>query len=55
MAKAIEAKTRRRAIQLEYNEKHRITPQPIIKKVSQFYLSWKLIMAAEYSATGYSF
>ncbi|GAB4375857.1 MAG: excinuclease ABC subunit UvrB [Elainellaceae cyanobacterium] len=32
MARAISETERRRAIQLEYNEKHGITPQPIIKK-----------------------
>ena len=32
MAKAISETERRRAIQQEYNEKHGITPQPIIKK-----------------------
>lgn len=32
MAAAIEETERRRAIQLEYNQKHGITPQPIVKK-----------------------
>lgn len=32
MAKAISETERRRAIQLEYNERHGITPQPIVKK-----------------------
>ncbi|NJO42462.1 MAG: excinuclease ABC subunit UvrB [Cyanobacteria bacterium RU_5_0] len=32
MAKAISATDRRRKIQLEYNEKHGITPKPIVKK-----------------------
>lgn len=32
MSRAIEETERRRAIQLEYNEKHGITPQPIAKK-----------------------
>lgn len=32
MARAISATERRRAIQLEYNEKHGITPKPIIKR-----------------------
>ncbi|MFP4006791.1 MAG: excinuclease ABC subunit UvrB [Spirulinaceae cyanobacterium] len=32
MSRAIEETERRRAIQLEYNEKHNITPQPISKK-----------------------
>ena len=40
MAKAIEETERRRAIQLEYNEKHGITPQPIIKKSSNAILSF---------------
>jgi excinuclease ABC subunit B len=40
MAKAIEETERRRAIQLEYNEKHGITPQPIVKKSSNAILSF---------------
>lgn len=40
MAKAIEETERRRAIQLEYNEKHGITPQPIIKRSSNAILSF---------------
>jgi excinuclease ABC subunit B len=40
MAKAIEETERRRAIQLEYNEKHSITPQPIVKKSSNAILSF---------------
>lgn len=40
MAKAISETERRRAIQLEYNEKHGITPQPIIKKSSNAILSF---------------
>ena len=40
MAKAIEETERRRTIQLEYNEKHGITPQPIIKKSSNAILSF---------------
>jgi len=40
MAKAIEETDRRRAIQLEYNEKHGITPQPIVKKSSNAILSF---------------
>ncbi len=40
MAKAIEETERRRAIQLEYNEKHGITPQPIVKKSSNAILAF---------------
>lgn len=40
MAKAIEETERRRVIQLEYNEKHGITPQPIIKKSSNSILDF---------------
>lgn len=40
MAKAISETERRRAIQQEYNEKHRITPQPIVKKSSNAILSF---------------
>ncbi len=40
MAKAIEETERRRVIQLEYNEKHGITPQPIIKKSSNAILDF---------------
>lgn len=40
MAKAIEETERRRAIQLEYNEKYGITPQPIVKKSSNAILSF---------------
>ncbi len=40
MAKAISETERRRAIQLEYNEKHSITPQPIVKKSSNAILSF---------------
>jgi excinuclease ABC subunit B len=35
MAKAISETERRRAIQMEYNEKHGITPQPIAKKTKR--------------------
>lgn len=40
MAKAIAETERRRAIQMEYNEKHGITPQPIVKKSSNAILSF---------------
>lgn len=40
MAKAISETERRRTIQLEYNEKHSITPQPIVKKSSNAILSF---------------
>jgi excinuclease ABC subunit B len=40
MAKAISETERRRAIQLEYNDKHGITPQPIVKKSSNAILSF---------------
>jgi excinuclease ABC subunit B len=40
MAKAISETERRRAIQLEYNRKHDITPQPIIKRVNNSILSF---------------
>jgi excinuclease ABC subunit B len=40
MAKAISETERRRAIQQEYNEKHGITPQPIVKKSSNSILSF---------------
>ncbi|MEW6494686.1 MAG: excinuclease ABC subunit UvrB [Cyanobacteriota bacterium] len=40
MAKAIEETERRRAIQLEYNEKHGITPQSIVKKSSNAILAF---------------
>lgn len=40
MAKAIAETERRRAIQLEYNEKHGIVPQPIVKKSSNAILSF---------------
>jgi excinuclease ABC subunit B len=40
MAKAISETERRRAIQLEYNEKHGITPQPIVKKSNNSILSF---------------
>jgi excinuclease ABC subunit B len=34
MIKAIDETERRRTIQFEYNQKHKITPQPIVKKLS---------------------
>ena len=40
MAKAIAETERRRAIQFEYNEKHGIIPQPIVKKSSNAILSF---------------
>jgi excinuclease ABC subunit B len=40
MAKAISETERRRVIQLEYNEKHGITPQPIIRRASNSILSF---------------
>ncbi len=40
MAKAISETERRRAVQLEYNTKHGITPQPIVKKSSNAILSF---------------
>lgn len=40
MAKAISETERRRAIQMEYNEKHGLTPQPIVKKSSNSILSF---------------
>jgi excinuclease ABC subunit B len=40
MAKAIEETERRRSIQLEYNEKHGIVPQQIVKKSSNAILSF---------------
>ena len=40
MAKAIGETERRRAIQFEYNEKHGIIPQPIVKKSSNAILSF---------------
>ncbi|AFY87009.1 MAG: UvrABC system protein B [Chroococcidiopsis cubana SAG 39.79] len=40
MAKAISETERRRAIQIEYNEKHGITPQQIVKKSSNAILSF---------------
>ncbi|KJH72849.1 excinuclease ABC subunit UvrB [Aliterella atlantica] len=40
MSKAIEETERRRAIQTEYNEKHGITPQPIIKRSTNSILSF---------------
>jgi excinuclease ABC subunit B len=40
MAKAISETERRRAIQLEYNEKHGITPQPIITRTKNSILSF---------------
>lgn len=40
MAKAIAETERRRAIQLEYNEKHGITPQPITRKSGNAILSF---------------
>jgi excinuclease ABC subunit B len=40
MARAIGETERRRAIQLEYNEKHGITPQPIIKRSSNSILAF---------------
>lgn len=40
MAKAIAETDRRRAIQIEYNEKHQITPQPITKKSGNAILSF---------------
>lgn len=40
MARAISETERRRAIQLEYNKKHGITPQPIIKKQSNSILQF---------------
>ncbi len=40
MAKAIAETERRRAIQMEYNEKHGITPQPIVKRSSNAILSF---------------
>lgn len=40
MIKAIDETERRRAIQLEYNEKHGITPQPIVKRTNNAILSF---------------
>ncbi|MBW4637556.1 MAG: excinuclease ABC subunit UvrB [Gloeocapsa sp. UFS-A4-WI-NPMV-4B04] len=40
MARAIGETERRRTIQLEYNEKHSITPQPIIKRSTNSILSF---------------
>ncbi|MBD2464443.1 excinuclease ABC subunit UvrB [Oscillatoria sp. FACHB-1407] len=40
MAKAISETERRRAIQMEYNEKHGVVPQPIVKKSSNSILSF---------------
>ncbi|MEL7038058.1 MAG: excinuclease ABC subunit UvrB [Cyanobacteria bacterium J06592_8] len=40
MIKAIEETERRRTIQLEYNEKHGITPKPIVKKFSNSILEF---------------
>lgn len=40
MIKAISETERRRAIQLEYNEKHGITPQPIVKRTNNAILSF---------------
>ena len=40
MIKAIEETERRRSIQLEYNEKHGITPKPIVKKFSNAILDF---------------
>jgi len=40
MAKAIEETQRRRAIQTEYNEKHGITPQPIVSRSRNAILSF---------------
>jgi excinuclease ABC subunit B len=40
MAKAISETERRRAIQLDYNAQHGITPQPIVKKVNNAILSF---------------
>ncbi|HEY9748835.1 MAG TPA: excinuclease ABC subunit UvrB [Allocoleopsis sp.] len=40
MAKAISETERRRAVQMEYNTKHGITPQPIVKKSSNAILSF---------------
>jgi len=40
MAKAIEETNRRRKIQLEYNQTHNITPQPIVKKSTNPILSF---------------
>lgn len=40
MAKAISETERRRAVQMEYNIKHGITPQPIVKKSSNAILSF---------------
>ena len=40
MARAISETDRRRAIQLEYNEKHGITPKPIVKKSSNSILQF---------------
>ena len=43
MAKAISETERRRAIQLAYNEKHGITPQPIVKHSGNAILSFLAI------------
>ncbi|MUL35169.1 excinuclease ABC subunit UvrB [Gloeocapsopsis dulcis] len=40
MIKAIDETERRRVIQLEYNEKHGITPQPIVKRTNNAILSF---------------
>ncbi|MEB3278346.1 MAG: excinuclease ABC subunit UvrB [Lyngbya sp.] len=40
MIKAIDETERRRSIQLEYNEKHGITPKPIVKKFSNAILDF---------------
>jgi excinuclease ABC subunit B len=40
MAKAIAETERRRSIQLDYNERHGITPQPIVKKSSNAILAF---------------
>ncbi|MFQ3680581.1 MAG: excinuclease ABC subunit UvrB [Pseudanabaenaceae cyanobacterium] len=56
MAKAIQETERRRALQIEYNQRHGITPQPVVKKNDNAILDFLSISRrVQERTTGYSF
>jgi len=55
MAKAIQETERRRALQIEHNLRHGITPQPVVKKIDNAILDFLSISRrVQEQATGYS-